>query len=202
MVVQGGRRSGAGVWARPGVVDHGPNGGLGTSGAPVVSQRARCGDRWGLAVAAEAARAGLRDVRHGGNTRADHRAAAIRSAARHGMESHRRTHRLRDVVHRVRPAIPARELGGIEVGLWPITIRLLAGVAEKGKATGRREGAARFVCDSARACGSKVCSFGADFSVWVKPCRDIAPHPPFRKERERMGTPALECDAKPEPPSY
>src|SRR6185437_6510177 len=53
VVVQAGRWCGTGGGVCLWLVDHGPNGGLGTSGAPVVSQRACGGDRWGLAGAAE-----------------------------------------------------------------------------------------------------------------------------------------------------
>src|SRR6185437_5361115 len=56
VVVQGGRWRGAAGRVRPGVVDHGPNGGLGTSGAPVVSHRARGGIHRDLSGAAEGAR--------------------------------------------------------------------------------------------------------------------------------------------------
>ena len=98
-------------------------GGLGTSGAPVVSQRARGGSHWGLSGAAEGARIGSsRCSRWRRRLALICRDAAFGRAARHGAENGHRAWCLRGVVHRVRSAVPAREFGGIEVRPRPITI--------------------------------------------------------------------------------
>ena len=91
------------------------NGGLGTSGAPVVSQRARGGDRWGRAFAAEGASFGRHIICHGSDACADCPVAAFGRAARLRVENRHRAWRLRGVVYRFRSVVPAREFGGIEV---------------------------------------------------------------------------------------
>src|SRR6185437_3627439 len=101
--------------------DHGPNGGLRTSGAPVVSQRARSGIHWDLSGTAESPRIGCHVVRDGGDARADLRGATFRCAVRHGAKDGHRAWCLRSVVHCVRSTVPAREFGGIEVSPKPIT---------------------------------------------------------------------------------
>lgn len=131
--VQGGCRRSIGRRVRIGVVDHGPNGGLGTSGVPVVSQRARGGIRWGLSNTVQGSRIGSHVVRDGSRVGDDLRGAAFRCTSvqdprdprgvRHGAEDGHRAWCLRSVVHRVRSAVPAREFGGIEVRPRSITSR-------------------------------------------------------------------------------
>src|SRR5262249_47236792 len=82
VVVQGGRRRGVGRRTRPGVVGDGPDCGLGTSGAPVVSKRAPSGVHWRLSGAAEGARIGCHVVHDGGGVGADLGDAAFWCAVR------------------------------------------------------------------------------------------------------------------------
>src|SRR6185312_9355339 len=120
VVVQAGRRCGTGGGVCLWLVNHGPNGGLGASGAPVVSQRACSGDRWGLAGAAARARVGSNVVRNDGDACPDSFDPAFRRAAGLCAKNRHRAWCLRGVVRRLGSAVPAREPGGIEVRPRPI----------------------------------------------------------------------------------
>src|SRR6202000_729875 len=112
IVVKGGGWSGSRCRVRPGMVDHGPNRGLGTSGAPVVSQRARSGIDWSLSGTAEGARIGCHVICDDSDACADCHNPAFGRATRHGAENGHRTRWPRRVVHRLRPAVPPRESNG------------------------------------------------------------------------------------------
>ncbi|MEO8130448.1 MAG: hypothetical protein ABI822_25335 [Bryobacteraceae bacterium] len=94
-----------------GVVEHGPGGGLGTSGAPVVPQCAGGGGDWGKPGPAEGGWAGVDVVRDGGDARADRRDAAFGRAALPGAEYGHWAWCVHGVVHCLRFPVPARRFG-------------------------------------------------------------------------------------------
>jgi hypothetical protein len=104
-----------------------------------------------VAGAAKGAGVGSYFVRDGGDACANCRDAAFRCSTRHGAKNGHRARCLRGVVHRVRPAVPARESG--EIGVRPREIANLSLVA-KSKSPPKyvipAEGAVRGECISTR----------------------------------------------------